>query len=196
MAPNSKRGEPVSAAAEINRGARQSRFARQPRDLYRTTDPRAVAALLPHLPPRSRFVEPCAGAGDLVRQLEAAGHKCLDAFDIEPLVPEVRQLDALQWEVRPFVYDRVITNPPYRWDLLSAMIPHFCDQATVSWLLLESTFMFNARSAPLLRRCRQIVTVGRMKWFEETAHSSTKDYCWFQFGRESDAQPVFVPRRT
>ncbi len=58
-------------------------FERIPNDLYRTWDPRAVRALLPHLAPRTRFVEPCAGAGDLIDQLVNANsglhHVCGNA---------------------------------------------------------------------------------------------------------------------
>lgn len=52
---------------------KRSDFARRRNDLYRTFDPRAVAALLPHLGPFVWFYEPCAGDGVLVDQLEAVG---------------------------------------------------------------------------------------------------------------------------
>lgn len=44
---------------------KRSRFQRAPRDFY-PTPAGAVSPLLPRLPPEFAFVEPCAGAGDLV----------------------------------------------------------------------------------------------------------------------------------
>ena len=60
---------------------KRSTFERRPGDFYAT--PReAVLPLLPHLQGIRRFAEPCAGAGDLVRHLEAHGLKCVYAGDI------------------------------------------------------------------------------------------------------------------
>ncbi|OYZ15604.1 MAG: hypothetical protein B7Y35_05930 [Sphingomonadales bacterium 28-64-96] len=164
-----------------NRGARQSRFGKDALNRYDTIDPRAVAALLPHLAPRTRFIEPCAGKGDLVRQLVAAGHKCSDAIDIAPRADGIRQMDALNrsWHAGN---DLIITNPPYDWPVLSLMIPHFTERALLTWLLLEAAFMHTRRAGPLMQRCRKIVSIGRLKWAADTEHSSTKDYCWYQFG--------------
>lgn len=168
---------------EINRGARQSRFGRVENDFYTTTDPRAVAALLPHVPKGSHFFEPCAGDGALVRQLVAAGHHCVEAFDVAPQAPDVHCLDALKWDTaRRHPTAIVITNPPYHWPVLSAMIPHFAERTWLSWLLLEASFAHTKRAGPLMKQCRKIVSIGRLKWFEGSAHGSTKDYCWYQFG--------------
>ena len=180
----------------VNRGARQSRFERIENDFYATNDPRAVAALLPHLPDRCNFIEPCAGDGALVRQLVAAGHVCMDAFDIAPQADGIRQADALAWDAPRNPEAIIITNPPYDWRVLSAMIPLFCERAWQSWLLLEASFMHTKRAAPLMRRCRKIVSIGRLKWVVGSAHGSTKDYCWYQFGKTvvPRAWAAFYPR--
>jgi hypothetical protein len=68
---------------EGQRVGKRSDFERRERDFY-PTPYEAVLPLLPHLPERVRFIEPCAGDGRLVRHLERHGHHCIDAFDLEP----------------------------------------------------------------------------------------------------------------
>ena len=69
--------------------AKRSDFERIPRDAY-DTPPEAVKALLAHLKPGTRFIEPCAGRG----ALEAAGHVCVGACDVEPRRGDIARLDA------------------------------------------------------------------------------------------------------
>lgn len=166
-----------------HRGAGQSAFAKDALNRYDTIDPRAVAALLPHLGPRTRFIEPCAGKGDLVRQLQAAGHKCVDQFDIAPRADGIRQEDASTWRNPGDRWKSIIiTNPPFDWPVVSALLANWADQVALSWLLLEASFMHTQRAGPLMQRCRKIVSIGRLKWAADSEHASTKDYCWYQFG--------------
>ena len=177
------------------RGARQSRFERKAGDYYKTTDPRAYEALGPFLAPGTRFFEPCAGDGALVRQLEAAGHVCVDAFDIEPRAhpsTAIRQQDALQWN-SPDYNVATITNPPYAWPVLKRLLPHFMWQSVSVWLLLEARFMFNDQSGPFMRHCMQIVSVRRLKWEEDSAHRATIDHCWYHFGGGGVHRPMQGP---
>ncbi len=173
---------------------KESRFVRRANDFYPTTDPAAVAALSPFLPSRTRFFESCAGAGDLVRQISDLGHICLDTFDISPGCPVVRQYDALQWAGSDDSETVVITNPPYTWAILRQLIQHFLLHVAATWLLLEADFAHNLRSAPFMRHCCMIVSVGRLKWEQGTRHKSSKNYTWFLFTRSDDALPTFYPR--
>jgi hypothetical protein len=178
----------LSPLAQARRGARQSRFEKDQLNRYDTIDPRAVEALLPHLAPGTRFIEPCAGKGDLVRQLQAAGHVCLDQFDIQPRAAGIRQQDALAWERSRSSWDRhviIITNPPFDWPLVRDLINHWSDQVLLQWLLLEASFAHTRRAGPLMQKCRKIVSIGRLRWVEGTAAKSTKDYAWCQFGVNS-----------
>ena len=68
---------------------------RRARDFYPTIDPRAVAKLLPHLPPDAVIAEPCAGDGELMHQLAIAGRPCLWGADIEPQRRHIAKQDAL-----------------------------------------------------------------------------------------------------
>src|SRR6476620_7032842 len=84
---------------------------RNPRDFYPTPQ-EAVLPLLPYLPPRTRFVEPCAGAGDLIDHLKAAGHVCVAAYDIEPQRDDIERRDAMTLDaVDPGI--TFITNLPW-----------------------------------------------------------------------------------
>ena len=60
---------------------KRTNFPRRERDDYPTPWP-AVVPLLRLLEPGTKFVEPCAGAGDLVGHLERAGHVCVAASDL------------------------------------------------------------------------------------------------------------------
>jgi len=185
----------LSPLESAKRGARQSRYAKKDRCAYDTIDPRAVAALRPHVRNLTRFIEPCAGKGDLVRQLQGIGLECLDAFDIAPRADDIRQDDALTWEA-PFAYRRasIITNPPFDWPLPRDLLTHWLGQVDTAWLLLEANFAHTLRAAPLLGHCRNIVSIGRLRWEADSRHSSTKDYAWYEFTRHGDGRPVFHPR--
>jgi hypothetical protein len=176
----------LSPEQSARRGAGQSAFAKDALNRYDTIDPRAVAVLLPHLHRRTRFIEPCAGKGDLVRQLVAAGHWCSAAFDIAPRADGIEQQDAITWHNPGNRWEsQIITNPPFDWPVVSAMLANWADQVAFSWLLLEASFMHTQRAGALMQRCRKIVTIGRLKWAAESEHSSTKDYCWYQFIADS-----------
>lgn len=173
---------------------KRSAFTRKKNDAYDTTDPRAVQALLPHLPAGSRFVEPCAGKGDLVRQLEAAGHLCVGAIDIEPRGEGIGPGDAARFVMAKHYFgcDLFITNPPWTTELLHPIIFNLFWQAP-TWMLLGADYAHNIASAPYMGLCRDIVSVGRLKWEPGSAHQSTDNCCWYLFA--AGARPVFHGRR-
>lgn len=182
---------------------KRSNFDRVPKDLYRTTDPRAVAALLPFLAPNTNFVEPCAGHMDLVWSLRAAGHVPNWASDIQcrevtsivsgvPVITYVPAIDALTLTTPLTLSDCIITNPPFSKEALFPMISHF-RKFNKAWLLLPADFMHNKQSCDAMRHCSLIVPIGRLKWFEGTKHGSTDNYCWFLF-EQKPCTTVFIPR--
>lgn len=165
---------------------KRSQFARNERDYYPTPEA-AVLPLLPHLKPGTRFIEPCAGDGRLVRHLEKRGHVCLDAFDIAPQHPDVRTGDALEavhvrkrGQVTP---DCVVTNPPWRRDFLHPFIDHWRVQMP-TWVLCDADWCHTKQSAPLMPYCRKIVSVGRVKWIEGSKMTGKDNCCWYLFDAE------------
>lgn len=169
---------------------KRSDFARVPRDFYPT--PReAVAPLLPHLSPGTRFVEPCAGNGALVDALTDAGHVCARAWDIEPQRDDIDRLNALQRLVGNI--DCFITNPPWDRRTLHPMIAHFSDQHP-TWLLFDADWQHTRQSVPFLPRLRRIVSVGRVKWIPDSKMTGKDNCAWHLFDKPSDEAAQFFGR--
>ena len=115
---------------------KRSSFDRVPRDYY-PTPYSCIPALLPHLAPRTRFVEPCAGDGRLIGYLQEHGHVCESASDIEPGDPCIKRQDALQWLPSAGYEDQtIITNPPWDRKLLHPLIRRFSGYHP-TWLLFD-----------------------------------------------------------
>ena len=168
---------------------KRSDFERRPQDKYYTPET-AVAPLLVHIKPESSFVEPCAGDGRLIRHLEAAGHKCHYACDIEPDDIRIPRRDAM--EISHVAADYVITNPPWRRDIFHPMIEHFA-QLAPTWFLADANWMFTKQATPYMRWCSKIVTIGRVKWIEDSKMSGKDDAVWYLFDT-SATETRFYPR--
>lgn len=159
---------------------KRSEFERVEKDFYRTIDKRAVEALLPFLPYNTAFDEPCAGAGDLFMALEKAGHSCVSAWDIKPNHPDVLQGNALVDDVFSDSADCIITNPPWSRDILHPMIERFVG-IKPAWLLFDADWAHTAQSAPYMKYCSDIVSVGRLVWIPGTKTSGKDNCAWYRF---------------
>jgi hypothetical protein len=169
---------------------KRSDFERVPRDFYPTPS-EAVAPLLAHLRPQTRFAEPCAGNGALIDALQAAGHLCCAATDIEPRRKGILEADALSG---PWVgFDCLITNPPWSRDVLHPMIEHFSSQLP-TWLLFDADWMHTKQSAPFMPYLHKIVSVGRVKWIPDSKMTGKDNCCWYLFDQNSEAPAQFVGR--
>jgi len=170
------------------------KFEKIPNDLYRTWDARAVARLLPHLMPGTVFVEPCAGAGDLVDQLVMAGHRCLAAYDIAPLRADIQRADALdhRWKTSTGLW---ITNPPWTRSIMHAIIKTLCVQAPI-WLLFDADWVHCDQAVPYLIYLRKIVSVGRLKFIPNSPHDGNDNCAWHLFdGTRPPGSIEFFGRR-
>ncbi|CUH42064.1 hypothetical protein [Ruegeria atlantica] len=171
---------------------KRSEFPRIPRDKY-PTPTAAIDPLLQWIEPDWTFAEPAAGNGQLARYLEENGHRCLHMSDIEPEHPRVKQLDACEYVHDPRI-DCIITNPPWSRPLLHRMITHLSDQAP-TWLLFDSDWVHTKQAAEFMPRLRQIVSIGRVKWFPETNMTGKDNCCWHLFTRPGLQMPTFVGRQ-
>lgn len=165
---------------------KRSDFPRRKNDLYRTFDPRAVVALLPHLDPFTLFYEPCAGDGVLVDQLEAAGHLCVFQSDIDPQADGIEQADAFG------LFDvidgaTIITNPAWSRPILHPLIVHLSNLAP-TWMLYDAAWLFTKQSAPFLPRLRKVIAVGRLRWMEGTTMDGKDDCAWYLFDLPDDGR--------
>jgi hypothetical protein len=170
---------------------RAPQFERRPRDFYPT--PRAaVEPLLAHLEPRTRFVEPCAGDGRLIDYLAEAGHSCAEAWDVEPRRQDIAFGDATVG--RCDEADCYITNPPWDRRVLHPIILNLSAHRP-TWLLFDADWMHTRQSAELMRLCRKIVSVGRVKWIEDSPFTGKDNAAWYLFDANADAPAVFVGRQ-
>jgi hypothetical protein len=173
---------------------KRSNFERIPRDFY-PTPPEAVGPLLPHLGEWVWFVEPCAGDGALISALEAAGHTCAYACDIEPRAECITEKDALTITPndRWVAYDFIITNPPWDRAILHSMIAHF-SAIKPTWLLFDADWMHTKQSAPFMPYLHKIVSVGRVKWIPDSTMTGKDNCCWYLFDQTSEAAAQFIGR--
>ncbi len=145
--------------------------------------------LLSHLGTRTRFIEPCAGDGRLIGYLQEHGHICVGAMDIEPQDPCIEQMDARHFRAKVSYHDRVfITNPPWGRVLLHDLIISL-SAAHPTWLLFDADWAFTLQARRYLRRCRKIVTVGRLKWEEGTDQTGKDNSAWYFFTRDDLKYP-------
>jgi len=159
---------------------KRSDFERKALDFY-PTPLEAVRPLIPHLPLRATFCEPCAGAGDLIRHLEAYGHKCMSAFDVMPLGENIRQADA-SWmhEDDTGGADFIITNPPWDRPVLHQIIERAAGFKP-TWLLFDSDWMHTIQAVRHLEICVKIISVGRVKWMAGSENTGMDNCCRYLF---------------
>ena len=155
---------------------KRSDFERKPRDYY-PTPIEAVIPLVPHLPKKGLFAEPCAGDGRLIRHIEELTN--LHGYwmtDIEPQADFVGDGDALTDKI--VGCDVCITNPPWDRKILHPMIENLSSQLP-TWLLFDADWMHTKQASQYIPLIRKIVSVGRVKWFGNT--SGKDNCCWYLF---------------
>ncbi|MBN8189522.1 class I SAM-dependent methyltransferase [Salipiger thiooxidans] len=170
---------------------KRSDFARRPQDAY-DTPLEAVKPLLGHLPPRTLFVEPCAGKMSLADALESAGHNCAVAMDIAPRHERVREGCALTCGFGMGA-DYIITNPPWTRSVLHPMIERFSTIAP-TWLLFDADWIHTKQASPFMWRLRKIVSVGRVKWIEDSKHTGKDNAAWMLFDAKGTGPAEFFGR--
>jgi hypothetical protein len=154
---------------------KRSSFPRLDRDNY-PTPYKATTPLLECLKPRTKFIDPCCGAGCLVAHFESAGHVCVGRYDL----PDRDVVSARYDDVEP---DAIfLTNLPWRRDVLHPAIINLSNERPL-WTLLDAGWLFTMQAAPFIARLRGIVAVGRLKWIPDSKHTSKDDAAWMLFDR-------------
>lgn len=164
-------------------------FTKSKRDFYPTIDPDAARALAPHVDDK-KYMEPCAGQGHLVSLLgDHSTARCFDAWDIT----DGPEFDASIVSADMFGgMDCIITNPPFTWKILDPIITHLSG-IKPTWLLLPGDMMHNKRFAPHIRKCRTIVSVGRLYWMENKV-KGMDNYVWYEFDQRFLGSTTFYGR--
>jgi hypothetical protein len=173
---------------------KRSAFDRIPQDRYLTTDPEPVRRLQPHILRGVRFIEPCAGRGDLIESMEWFGHRCVYAVDIKPGNRAIERGDALALsskQLRKYYAEMFVSNLPWSRDLLHPLIDHLSAILPL-WTLLDADWCHTRQAAPYLARCSHIVSVGRVRWIEASSSAGKDNVAWYCFNRELTGGPRFV----
>jgi len=168
---------------------KRSDFPRRKADDY-ATPLKGVTPVIPHLRAEGivTFVEPCAGAGNLVAHLCRFGFLCAFARDLRD------GFDALTCDPNTFQgADAVVTNPPWTRAALHPMIERFSD-ILPTWLLFDADWAHTKQAAPYLDYCSHIVSVGRLKWIPDTKHQAKDSCAWHRFDRRHSGGPHFIGR--
>lgn len=179
---------------------KRSNFKRKPRDFY-PTPYKPVEHLVPHLVKGVRYIEPCAGAGDLIDHLDQFGAECVAAFDKKPLDPRVQKGCAFKFDDADIVdsAEAIITNPPWpmpgkKGEPAVSMALHLSSLAP-TWFLLAADFKHNVYfvDSGLAARCVKVVSVGRVSW--EDNGTPGKDNCaWYLFDARFSGETAFYGR--
>ena len=133
------------------------------------------------------FCEPCAGEGDLIRHLRSFGLTCVFQGDI------ATGQDALTVSSFPAP---VVTNPPWRREVMHALIAHFMEFGPFCWLLVDLDWSATKQAVPFMKHCSDIVVVGRVRWIPNTKMDGKENCAWYRFEAEHRVGPVYHPRVT
>lgn len=166
---------------------KRSDFDRRKNDAYHT--PAApVLPLIPHLRGVKTFAEPCAGEGHLVGHLQRFGLVCAYEGDIEA------GYDALEYRFEDeATFDAIITNPPWTREILHPMITRFQSIAP-TWLLFDADWIHTRQAVPFIDQCSHIVSVGRVKWIEDSKFTGKDNAAWHRFHAQHVGGPRFFAR--
>lgn len=166
---------------------KRSDFERRKNDAYQTP-PVAVVPLVPHLRGIRTFAEPCAGEGKLIAALQSHGLKCAYRGDIED------GLDALIDPALAYArVDAIITNPPWTREILHPMIRRF-QAIAPTWLLFDADWAHTRQAVPFIDQCSHIVSVGRVKWIEDSPYTGKDNAAWYRFHEQHAGGPRFYAK--
>lgn len=158
------------------------------------TPSEGVLPLLPFLKEGTRYCEPMAGNGSLIRHLRTHGHVCKAAYDIEPEHKAIKQLDAFKLtDAHLRGADVIITNPPWNKKQLHQAVQFF-PTLRPTWLLFYADWAYTVQSAPFMPFCTDIVAVGRLKWIPGSEFTGKENCAWYRFEAGHTEGPRFHGR--
>ena len=187
---------------------KRTSYAKHIRDYY-ATPPDAIKPLVPFIK-GMRYAEPCVGGGHLVQGINLLTFRlkdrpvCVAASDLSPdwenLALRASHLDVKEKAVQALTAqdvagaDVIVTNPPYTWNVLSALIER-CVTLKPTWLLLPSDMACNVRFAPYMEMCSDVVPIGRVSWMGN-AQSGMENSSWYCFDASwTEGHARLHPRR-
>jgi len=180
---------------------KRSNFDRKEKDFY-VTQKSAFVPLVKHLPEFGfYYVEPCYGTGALKKLIWTYSvGSCVGMYDLYPELYNNKHV--IKADARTGRYNRggdfFITNPP--WDrskkngeILHKIIDNLAGQKP-TWLLFDADWVHTKQSAPYMKYCVKVVSVGRVKWFEDSKHTGKDNCCWYLFDKSHTGPTEFIGR--
>jgi hypothetical protein len=164
---------------------KRSDFERRKNDAYQSP-PSVVLPLLPFIQDIAMFAEPCLGEGQLAAALESHGKECTFSGDIETGFDAT--VDPMEGD-----FEAIITNPPWTRALLHPMILRF-QRIAPTWLLFDADWPHTVQASPYLDQCSHIVSIGRVKWIEDSKHVGKDNAAWYRFHHDHRGGPRFFGR--
>lgn len=160
----------------------------------------AVVPLLPFLPAGVEYGEPCAGDGQMIRNLTELlpSSVCGWASDLEPQAEGIFKIDALDIKKSDMSQvEMFITNLPFpktgqKGDPAISLILHLTTIRPL-WTVLPFAFAANdyfRRVAPI---CAEILPIGRVSWLGNGIPGKD-DICWARFDASNRHPTILHPR--
>lgn len=128
----------------------------------------------------------------MIDHLEAAGHSCAAAWDIEPQRDGIDRQDATARQIGNV--DCFITNPPWDRKVLHPIITNLAAQAP-TWLLFDADWIHTRQAAPFMPWLVKVVSVGRVKWIEDSPFTGKDNCAWHLFDARNDAPAQLFGRQ-
>ena len=175
--------------------SKRSNFEKIPKDFYATVDSKAIPPKFVEFIRGKTYAEPAYGDGDLEDLLMDVA-TCNWRSDIRETVGSSKVMDAMCLSKEDTARcDLIVTNPPFSKDVLLPIIDHFVNLKP-TWLLLPADYMHNRYFSDYMSRCRKVVSVGRLKWFKDSKHTSTDNFAWYFWpkGATTDGVTYFYGR--
>lgn len=162
---------------------KRSSFTRIEKDKYYTPY-QAVLPLLPHLPELNNrlFYEPCVGDGRLIKFIPA---NWIGSSDEER--------DATITDYKMPEGSMFVTNPPWSREILHPLIKNLSNQAP-TWLLFDSDWVHTKQSIEYMPRLRKIISIGRVKWIEDSKGTGKDNCSWYLFDKYNSGTSYFYGR--
>lgn len=173
---------------------KRSEFDRKDKDFYETPLS-AIMPLLEVIKEGSSYIEPCAGNGAFIYQVDFSLLSCCAAYDAyasDYNLEESSTADATTYQY-PDDAEFFITNPPWTRSILHPIIDNLAGQKP-TWLLFDADWMHTKQSAEYMKYCVKVVSVGCVKWFPETNQTGKDNVCWYLFDKNFNGQTTFYGR--
>ena len=164
------------------------------------TPPEAIAPLVPYLPKRARYGEPCAGSGKMIEGLARywPGGSCVWATDLAPQADGMAQMDAVTITAEQAVgVDLWVTNPPWpvcgkRGDPAMRIIEHLITIAP-AWALLPHDVLANDYFGRVYPFCAEFLPIGRVSWMGN-GKPGKDNATWYRFDATNRQRPAMIRR--